>query len=212
MTLEVGKTRSEALADAEESADLIRYYSQQMEDAAGFDRPMGKLSPGEKTRDILKPYGVFGVIAPFNFPLALSAGMSAGALLAGNTVVFKPSPDAPTTGVKLLEILREAGLPEGAMSYLTDSGAEVGKTLVASPKVSGIVFTGSKKVGFAIYQSGRTRPSSPRARISKRRRKASCGAPSDSRDRSAAPRVGCTCIGTWSHASASFSSGRRGTS
>ncbi|HEY7697998.1 MAG TPA: aldehyde dehydrogenase family protein, partial [Vicinamibacteria bacterium] len=68
MTLEVGKTRSEALADAEESADLIRYYSQQMEDASGFDRPMGKLSPGEKTRDILKPYGVFGVIAPFNFP------------------------------------------------------------------------------------------------------------------------------------------------
>ncbi len=153
MTLEVGKVRSEALADAEESADLIRYYSQQMEDASGFDRPMGRLSPNERTRDILKPYGVFGVIAPFNFPLALAAGMSAGALLAGNTVVFKPSPDAPTTGIKLLEILREAGLPPGVMSYLTDSGAEVGKSLVASPKVAGLVFTGSKKVGFSIYQS-----------------------------------------------------------
>ncbi len=153
MTLEVGKNRYEALADAEESADLIRYYSQQVEAASGFDRPMGRLSPGERTRDILKPYGVFGVIAPFNFPLALAAGMSAGALLAGNTVVFKPSPDAPTTGVKLLEILREAGLPAGAMSYLTDSGAEVGKTLVASSKVSGIVFTGSRKVGFAVYQN-----------------------------------------------------------
>jgi 1-pyrroline-5-carboxylate dehydrogenase len=153
MTLEVGKNRYEALADAEESADLIRYYSQQMEDASGFDRPMGRLSPGERTRDILKPYGVFGVIAPFNFPLALAAGMSAGALLAGNTVVFKPSPDAPTTGIELIKILREAGLPAGAMSYLTDSGAEVGKTMVASPKVSGIVFTGSKKVGFAIYQN-----------------------------------------------------------
>jgi 1-pyrroline-5-carboxylate dehydrogenase len=68
-------------------------------------------------------------------------------------VVFKPSPDAPTTGVKLLEIFREAGLPKGAFSYLTDSGAEVGKTLVASPKVSGMVFTGSKKVGFTIYQT-----------------------------------------------------------
>ena len=159
MTLEVGKNRYEALADAEESADLIRYYSQQMEDASGFDRPMGRLSPGERTRDVLKPYGVFGVIAPFNFPLALATGMSAGALLAGNTVVFKPSPDAPTTGVRLLEILREGGLPAGAMSYLTDSGAEVGKTLVASPKVSGIVFTGSKKVGFAIYQNfSRVRP------------------------------------------------------
>jgi 1-pyrroline-5-carboxylate dehydrogenase len=153
MTLEVGKNRYEALADAEESADLIRYYAQQMEEASGFDRPMGKLSPREKTRDILKPYGVFGVISPFNFPLALAAGMSAGALLAGNTVVFKPSPDAPTTGLKLLEILREAGLPPGVMSYLTDSGADVGKTIVSSPKVSGLVFTGSKKVGFAIYQN-----------------------------------------------------------
>jgi 1-pyrroline-5-carboxylate dehydrogenase len=153
MSLEVGKNRYEALADAEEAADLIRYYSQQMEDASGFDRPMGRLSAGEKTRDILKPYGVFGVIAPFNFPLALATGMSAGALLAGNTVVFKPSPDAPTTGLKLLQILREAGLPAGAMSYLTDSGAEVGKTLVASAKVSGLAFTGSKKVGFTIYQN-----------------------------------------------------------
>jgi 1-pyrroline-5-carboxylate dehydrogenase len=153
MTLEVGKNRFEALADAEESADLIRYYAQQMEDADGFDRPMGKLSPNETTRDVLRPYGVWGVIAPFNFPLALATGMSAGALIAGNTVVYKPSPDAPTTGTKLIEILREAGLPPGAMSYLTDSGAEVGKALVASPKVSGMVFTGSKKVGFTIFKN-----------------------------------------------------------
>ena len=153
MTLEVGKNRFESLADAEESADLIRYYSQQMEDAGGFDRKMGKLSENERTRDILRPYGVWGVISPFNFPLALAAGMSAGALIAGNTVVYKPSPDAPTTGLKLLEILREAGLPAGAMSYLTDSGAEVGKTLVASRKVSGMVFTGSRKVGLTIFQN-----------------------------------------------------------
>jgi 1-pyrroline-5-carboxylate dehydrogenase len=153
MTLEVGKNRFEALADAEESADLIRYYAQQMEDAGGFDRPMGKLSENERTRDVLRPYGVWGVIAPFNFPLALATGMSAGALIAGNTVVYKPSPDAPTTGVKLIEILREAGLPAGAMSYLTGSGAEVGKTLVASPKVSGMVFTGSKAVGFEIFKN-----------------------------------------------------------
>ena len=79
--------------------------------------------------------------------------MSAGALIAGNTVVYKPSPDAPTTGVKLIEILREAGLPPGAMSYLTDSGAVVGKTLVASPKVSGMVVTGSKAVGFTIVKN-----------------------------------------------------------
>lgn len=153
MTLEVGKNRFESLADAEESADLIRYYAQQMEDAGGYDRPMGQLSPNERTRDILRPYGVWGVISPFNFPLALAAGMTAGALIAGNTVVFKPSPDAPTTGLKLLEILREAGLPPGVMSYLTDSGAEVGKTLVGSPMVSGMVFTGSRKVGFTIFKN-----------------------------------------------------------
>ncbi len=153
MSIEVGKNRFESLADAEESADLIRYYSQQMEDADGFDRPMGKLSPNEKTRDILRPYGVWGVISPFNFPLALAAGMSAGALIAGNTIVFKPSPDAPATGLKLFEILRDAGLPAGVMSYLTDSGAEVGKTLVASPKVSGMVFTGSRNVGVTIFKN-----------------------------------------------------------
>lgn len=153
MTFEVGKNRFESLADAEESADLMRYYSQQMEDAGGFDRPMGKLSPNEKTRDLLRPYGVWGIISPFNFPLALAAGMSAGALLAGNTIVYKPSPDAPTTGLKLFEILREAGLPAGVMSYLTDSGAEVGKALVASPKVSGMVFTGSRNVGFTIFKN-----------------------------------------------------------
>jgi 1-pyrroline-5-carboxylate dehydrogenase len=153
MTIEVGKTRYESLADAEESADLIRYYCQQMEDADGFDRPMGKLSPNEETRDLLRPYGVWGVISPFNFPLALAAGMSAGALIAGNTIVFKPSPDAPTTGLKLYEILREAGLPPGVMSYLTDTGAEVGKTLVSSPEVSGMVFTGSRNVGFTIFRN-----------------------------------------------------------
>jgi len=153
MSFEAGKTRVEALADAEESADLLRYYSQQVEDAQGFDRRMGQLSPNEKTRDILRPYGVWGVISPFNFPLALGAGMCAGALLAGNTVVYKPSPDAPTTGGKLLEILREAGLPAGAMSFLTDSGAAVGKALVASPKLSGIAFTGSRNVGFTIFRN-----------------------------------------------------------
>jgi 1-pyrroline-5-carboxylate dehydrogenase len=152
MSFEAGKNRFEALADAEESADLIRYYAQQMEDADGFSRPMGRLSDNERTRDVLRPYGVWGVISPFNFPLALGAGMCAAALIAGNTVVYKPSPDAPTTALRLLEILREAGLPDGVMSYLTDSGAEVGKTLVASRDVSGMVFTGSKKVGFTIYR------------------------------------------------------------
>ncbi len=111
MSYEVGKNRFEALGDVEEGADLIRYYCKQIEDADGFDRPMGKLSPNEKTRDVLRPYGVWVVISPFNFPPALPAGMMADALIAGNTVVFKPAPDSSSTAVRLYEALREAGLP-----------------------------------------------------------------------------------------------------
>ena len=80
MTLEVGKNRMESLGDAEESADLLSYYAQQMEEANGFVKPLGKLSPNEQTQDVLRPYGVFAVIAPFNFPMALSAGMTSAAI------------------------------------------------------------------------------------------------------------------------------------
>ncbi len=152
MSYEVGKNRFEALGDVEEGADLIRYYCKQMEDADGFDRPMGKLSPNEKTRDVLRPYGVWVVISPFNFPLALPAGMMAGALIAGNTVVFKPAPDSSSTALRLYEALREAGLPPGAVQFVTGAGPTVGKELVANPKVSGLVFTGSKKTGLQIHQ------------------------------------------------------------
>src|SRR6185369_15927281 len=101
MTVEVGKNRLEAMGDAEESADLLRYYCRQMEEADGFERPLERLLPGEDTRSVLRPYGVFAVVSPFNFPMALAAGMSAGALVAGNTVVFKPSSEAPLIGLRL---------------------------------------------------------------------------------------------------------------
>ncbi len=152
MTLEAGKTRFEALADAEESADLIRYYCQQMEDADGFDRPMGRLADNERTRDLLRPYGVWAVISPFNFPLALAAGMSAGALVAGNTVVFKPASEAPATGLKLYEILTAAGLPDGVFNCVTGAGPVVGEALVSHPGIDGLVFTGSKEVGLSIHE------------------------------------------------------------
>src|SRR5439155_1237870 len=84
MSLEVGKSRLESMGDAEESADLIDYYCQQVEDANGFIRQMAKVTPVERNTDVLRPYGVFACIAPFNFPLALSTGMSAAALVAGN--------------------------------------------------------------------------------------------------------------------------------
>ena len=113
MSLEVGKSRLEAMGDAEESADLIDYYCGQVEEADGFVRPMGRITPVERNTDVLRPYGVFACIAPFNFPLALSAGMSSAALAAGNAVVYKPAEDTPWTGLRLYEIYRDAGLPAG---------------------------------------------------------------------------------------------------
>jgi 1-pyrroline-5-carboxylate dehydrogenase len=159
MSLEVGKNRFESLADAEEAADLLRYYCQQMEDAVGFDRPMGQLAPNEITRDILRPYGVWVVISPFNFPVALAAGMAAGALVAGNTVVLKPASEAPASALKLYEIMVEAGLPAGVLNYITGNASEVGEVLVDDTRVSGLVFTGSKEVGMKIFRRfNRDRP------------------------------------------------------
>lgn len=152
MSLEVGKNRFESLADAEEAADLLRYYCQQMEDAGGFDRPMGQLAPNEKTRDILSPYGVWVVISPFNFPVALAAGMAGAALIAGNTVVLKPASEAPASALRLYEILTEAGLPAGVLNFITGSGSKLGEALVEDPRVSGLVFTGSKEVGMQIFK------------------------------------------------------------
>ena len=151
MTMEVGKNRLEALGDVEESADLIRYYCQQLEDNDGFDRKMGQLSADEHTRSVLKPYGVWAVISPFNFPMALAAGPSGGALAAGNTVVLKPSPQGSFTGYKLYECLRDAGLPAGVFHFLP-GGDEVGKLVADHKGVDGITFTGSYAVGMKIYK------------------------------------------------------------
>ncbi|MDZ7343033.1 MAG: aldehyde dehydrogenase family protein, partial [candidate division KSB1 bacterium] len=150
MSLEAGKNRFEAMGDVEESADLIDYYCQQIMEAKGFSMPLGKLSPHEDTRSVLRPYGVWAVIAPFNFPLALSTGMSAGALVAGNTVVFKPSKDTPWIGYRLAEIYHKAGLPAGAFNFIAGD-RRIGEELVKHPKLDGIVFTGSKQVGMHIF-------------------------------------------------------------
>jgi 1-pyrroline-5-carboxylate dehydrogenase len=152
MSIEVGKNRLESLGDAEESADLIDYYADQVQAANGFIQPLGKLSPNEQTQDVLRPYGVFVVIAPFNFPLALSTGMSSAALLAGNCVVYKPSVQAPLTGAKLAEVYAEAGLPAGVFNLLFGSGERVGEPLIHHPLVDGVAFTGSKDVGMRLMR------------------------------------------------------------
>jgi 1-pyrroline-5-carboxylate dehydrogenase len=151
MSIEVGKNRLEAMGDAEEGADLLRYYCDQIEDAHGFERPLARLLPGEDTRSVLRPYGVWGVVAPFNFPFALAAGMAGGALVAGNTVVFKPSSDAPLTGLRLAEILHESGLPPGAFQLVTGPGRDLGEAFL-DPRLDGIVFTGSKEVGLDLVR------------------------------------------------------------
>jgi len=154
MCLEVGKNRLEALGDVEETADLIRYYCDRMEEHDGFDVPMGNLGdPSVHTRSVLKPHGVFAVISPFNFPFALCGGPAGAALVAGNTVVFKPSSDAPLLGLKLYEVLRDAGLPEGAFNYVAGPGETVGAELQENEDIDGIVFTGSFEVGFELYKS-----------------------------------------------------------
>jgi 1-pyrroline-5-carboxylate dehydrogenase len=151
MALEVGKSRLEAMGDAEESADLIDYYAQQVEDADGFVRPMARVTAVERNTDVLRPYGVFVCIAPFNFPLALSAGMSSAALVAGNAVVYKPAEDTPWTGLKLYEVYRDAGIPAGAFNILFGHGTEIGDPLWQHPDVDGVVFTGSKTIGLRIH-------------------------------------------------------------
>ena len=149
MALEVGKNRLEALGDVEETADLLRYYGDEFEKADGFVKPLGSLSPTERTRSVLRPYGVFGVISPFNFPMALAGGPAGGALIAGNTVVVKPSSAAPLMGWKFGEALRDAGLPPGAFNLVTGPGETVGAELQENPGIDGMVFTGSYEIGRA---------------------------------------------------------------
>jgi 1-pyrroline-5-carboxylate dehydrogenase len=153
MTLEVGKNRMESLGDAEEAADLLDYYAHQMEQANGFIQPLGKLSPNENTQDTLRPYGVFSVIAPFNFPMALGAGMASAALLGGNAVILKPSDDAPGTAYEIYLAYRDAGFPEGILQVLFGNGPALGEWMVKHPHCDGVAFTGSKTVGMNILRT-----------------------------------------------------------
>jgi 1-pyrroline-5-carboxylate dehydrogenase len=152
MAIEVGKNRIEALGEVEEAADLQRYYASTVEANDGYDHAMGNLGDAAvHTRSILRPHGVFAVISPFNFPMALSAGPCGAALLAGNTVVFKPSSAAPLSAVKLIEAYIDAGVPAGAVNLVMGSGETVGQALQDHPGIDGIVFTGSYEVGMRLF-------------------------------------------------------------
>ena len=154
MAIEVGKNRLEALGEVEESADLIRYYAQTARDNDYYDHPMENLGDAAvHTRSILRPHGVFAVISPFNFPLALSAGPSSAALMAGNTVVFKPASAGAMSGVVLAEAYRDAGIPDGVFNLVMGPGDTVGQELQENPGIDGIVFTGSYEVGFELFRT-----------------------------------------------------------
>ncbi len=158
MAYEVGKTRLEALGEVEETADLLRYYSDTMEQNDGFDHPMGNLGDATvHTRSILRPHGVFAVISPFNFPMALAGGPSSSALIAGNTVVFKPASVASLSGALLVEAYRDAGLPDGCVNLVMGPGDTVGQELQENQGIDGIVFTGSYEVGFDLFKRFSTR-------------------------------------------------------
>jgi 1-pyrroline-5-carboxylate dehydrogenase len=156
ISLEVGKNRMEALGDIAETADLIRYACDQMLANDGFIKEMGKdplKGYSAANRSIMRPYGVWLVISPFNFPAALTGGPAGAALLAGNTIVIKPASDTPWTSRLLVECFRDAGLPEGAVNYITGPGITLGNALISSPEVNGITFTGSYDVGMHIYRN-----------------------------------------------------------
>jgi 1-pyrroline-5-carboxylate dehydrogenase len=154
MSFEVGKNRIEALGEVEESADLVRYYAQTMDDNAGYDHPLDNLGDAAvHTRSILRPHGVFAVVSPFNFPMALAAGPTSAAMMAGNTVVFKPSSASPLSAVKLMEAYIDAGVPAGVVNMVMGPGETVGQALQDHPGVDGIVFTGSYEVGMRLFHS-----------------------------------------------------------
>jgi 1-pyrroline-5-carboxylate dehydrogenase len=156
ITLEVGKNRMEALGDAAETADLIRYACDQINANDGFIKKMGE-DPLEGFNavnySVLRPYGVWLIISPFNFPAALTGGPAGAAMAAGNTIVIKPASDTPWTSRLLAECFRDAGLPDGVFNYVTGPGSTLGQALIDSPDVDGITFTGSFEVGMHIYRS-----------------------------------------------------------
>ncbi|HEX8069989.1 MAG TPA: L-glutamate gamma-semialdehyde dehydrogenase [Pyrinomonadaceae bacterium] len=150
MIYEVAKTWPEADADTAEAIDFCEFYAREMLRYAGA-QPLTKIE-GEENELHYLPLGVGVVIPPWNFPLAIMAGMTAASVVTGNTVVLKPSSDAPTIAYKFFELLEEAGLPPGVVNFMTGSGGEVGDVVVDHARTRYVAFTGSKEVGLRINE------------------------------------------------------------
>lgn len=144
---EAGKTWREADADITEAIDFLEYYARE---AVRLYQVLPLNAPGERNDFFYQPRGVYAVIPPWNFPLAILTGMLSAAVVTGNTAVLKPATQTPVIAAKLIEILREIGLPEGVVNFVPGPGAEIGEYLVRHAQVHGIAFTGSRAVGTRI--------------------------------------------------------------
>jgi 1-pyrroline-5-carboxylate dehydrogenase len=147
LTIEIGKTWIEAVYDVQEAVDVMRYYADQFERANGMTVPISDGSAADRSVSVMRPYGPWLVISPFNFPLALAAGPVSAALLTGNTVVLKPSELAPLSAYFLADALLAAGVPEGAIAVVTAGGTETSAVIEADHRIAGVAFTGSADVG-----------------------------------------------------------------
>lgn len=147
---ECGKPWEEADGDVVEAIDFCMYYADQMRKLAN---PQHCDVPGEENVYFYRPRGTVAVIAPWNFPLAILTGMTAAALVTGNTVVMKPAEQSSVVAAKLMDLIHESGIPDGVVNFLPGIGEEVGPELVGSPDVEMITFTGSRDVGLAINES-----------------------------------------------------------
>jgi 1-pyrroline-5-carboxylate dehydrogenase len=152
MAIEIGKNRLEALGDIAETVEFFRYYARQITEHDGFVTPLNSLSPQESNTSVLRPWGVWVVISPFNFPMALAAGPSIGALITGNTVVVKPSRQGALMAIEFYSVMEEAGLPPGALHVVTGD-SKAGDYLAHHPDVDGLTFTGSYPVGMHLYRT-----------------------------------------------------------
>ncbi|MEE8142506.1 MAG: L-glutamate gamma-semialdehyde dehydrogenase, partial [Planctomycetota bacterium] len=150
MVREAGKSWPEADADTAETIDFLEFYAREM---LRLDGPQGVTPyPGEKNHVSYIALGMGAIIPPWNFPCAILGGMTAAALVTGNSVVVKPSSDTPATGWKFVQILRRAGLPDNVLSFCPGSGSEIGDALVMHPKLRFVSFTGSREVGLRINE------------------------------------------------------------
>jgi 1-pyrroline-5-carboxylate dehydrogenase len=157
LTYEVGKNWAEADADVGETIDFLEFYAREALRLAAATTPIQY--PGERNGLLYIPLGVGAVIPPWNFPFAIMAGMTAASIVTGNTVILKPSSDAPTIAAKFIKVLEEAGMPAGVVNFCPGSGSAFGNAIVEHPKTRFIAFTGSRSVGLDIHErAARARP------------------------------------------------------